>query len=86
MMFDKDTIKEKLRAGNCTVVFTKADGTERSMLCTLQENSIPHQTNTNDPIDFPKKVKQPNPDVLAVWDIEKQAWRSFRYDAIKQFV
>jgi hypothetical protein len=80
-MFDKNVIKEKLRAGNCTVVFTKADGTERSMLCTLHESAIP-------PAE-PKKtdrVKKDNDDVLAVWDIEKQSWRSFRYDAIKQFV
>jgi hypothetical protein len=78
-MFDKDVIKGKLRAGNCTVVFTKADGTERSMLCTLQENSIPVEQR-------PKgEVKKQSDDALAVWDVEKQAWRSFRYDAIKQF-
>jgi hypothetical protein len=80
MIFDKDTIKEKLRTGNCTVVFTKADGTERSMLCTLQETFIPAEQK-------PKgEVRKQNDDALAVWDIEKQAWRSFRYDAIKQFV
>lgn len=80
-MFEKDEIKQKLRAGNCTVVFTKADGTERSMLCTLKEDSIPVESR-------PKHTEagKRSEDAVAVWDIEKQAWRSFRYDAIKQFV
>jgi hypothetical protein len=29
--------------------------------------------------------KKPNPDVLAVWDVEAKGWRSFRWDSIKDF-
>lgn len=80
MIEQKDTIKEKLRSGNCTVVFKKADGTERKMLCTLQEASIPLESRPKN-----SSAKQ-SEDAIAVWDIEKQAWRSFRYDSILQFI
>lgn len=80
MIDQKDIIKEKLRNSNCTVVFKKADGTDRTMLCTLQECSIP--------VDARPKgtTTKQSDDALAVWDIEKQAWRSFRYDSITQFI
>lgn len=77
----KETIKEKLRQGSVTVEFTKADGTVRKMICTLQEHVIP-------PAE-PKKterVKKENDDVLAVWDLEAQGWRSFRFDSILSVV
>jgi hypothetical protein len=81
---DEDTkqIKDQLFQGPCLVTFIKVDGTKRIMKCTLNEQYIPHETNTNNPIDFPKKVKKENPDVLAVWDLEKEGWRSFRFDTI----
>ena len=66
------------------VEFTKVDGTVRSMPCTLSETLIPpppvHETNTDNPIDFPapKKEKKQNPDVMNVWCLDKKEWRSFR--------
>lgn len=58
------------------VQFTKSDGNIRNMVCTLQENFIwPYEKKTD-------KVKPENDQVLAVWEIEKQAWRSFRIDSI----
>lgn len=73
---DAQNIKDLLRAGPCMVQFTKVDGTKRTMKCTLNESLIP-------PTD-PDKVstKKHNPDVLAVWDLEKFGWRSFRYDTL----
>jgi hypothetical protein len=49
------------------------------MLCTLAENKIPEGKR---PIGS-GKVK--NDDALAVFDLEKLEWRSFRYDSIKSF-
>ena len=70
-------LKSVLRSGPARVVFTKRDGTDRSMFCTLQEGvAVPHDKKTD-------RVKEANPDVLAVWDIEKSAWRSFKLSAIK---
>lgn len=80
-MFDKDIIKEKLRAGNCTVVFTKKDGTVRTMLCTLKEDSIPVESRPKG-----NETVKRSDDAVAVWDLEANGWRSFRYDAITQFV
>ena len=77
---DREIMKEKLRVGNCTVVFTKSDGTERTMLCTLQESAIP--------VDARPKVQgtKQSDQALAVWDLEKQGWRSFRIDSVVSFV
>jgi hypothetical protein len=29
--------------------------------------------------------KKPNPDALAVWDVEANGWRSFRWDSLQDF-
>jgi len=78
-MIDNDAIqiKQQLKEGPCFVTFTKVDGTKRIMKCTLNDAYIPPSE--------PKKtdrVKKDNPDVLAVWDLEKDGWRSFRFDTI----
>ena len=73
----KNWIKSHLKMGRVTISFTKRDGTERVMNCTLQENVIvPHDKKT----DREKKV---NDDVLSVWDLDKKEWRSFRFDSVK---
>lgn len=75
-MIDRDFLIEKLRAGNVTVKFTKADGTERVMNCTLQPSvAIPYEKKTD-------RVKETNEDVVPVWDIDKSAWRSFKLSAL----
>jgi len=78
-MIDNDAIqiKQQLKEGPCFVTFIKVDGTKRIMKCTLNDTYIP-------PTE-PKKterVKKDNPDVLAVWDLEKDGWRSFRFDTV----
>jgi len=57
------------------IVFTKKDGTERTMKCTLMEEYLPETVGS----DKPK-----NDEVLAVYDLEKEGWRSFRWDSIKE--
>jgi hypothetical protein len=52
------------------------------MHCTLQESIIPalnvDQTTTT-------KKRMENDGVIRVWDLDKQSWRSFRWDSIKAF-
>ena len=36
-----------------------------------------HETNTDNPVDFPKE-KKVNPNTLSVWCLDKKEWRSFR--------
>jgi len=76
---DKKWFKGILREREITVIFTKKDGTERKMLCTLSENKIPKEKSPTG------SGKTQNGDALAVFDLEKEEWRSFRYDSIKSF-
>ena len=58
------------------VIFTKKNGEKRNMRCTLHENELPNTFTES-------KEKQTNPEVCVVWDLDKKAWRSFRYDSIE---
>lgn len=65
-----------LTNGIINVKFTKTDGSERLMKCTLLEGlAIPHQKKT-------ERVKKPNEDIVAVWDVENEGWRSFNYNSV----
>ena len=65
-----------LHATTATITFLKKDGTERVMNCTLMRGvAIPHEKTTD-------RTKEPNDEVCPVWDIDKQGWRSFRYDSV----
>jgi hypothetical protein len=70
-----------LKNNRCELTFTKVNGEVRVMPCTLMESEIPpvpvHETNTDNPIDFPK-VKKVNPETMSVWCLDKKEWRSFR--------
>lgn len=74
---NKETLKEKLQNGLGTVVFTKADGSERTMKCTLKADLLPVVE-----IKEGAKAKVENPEILSVWDLENAGWRSFRIDSI----
>lgn len=84
----KKWLKSHLKFGPVTVTFTKKDGTERVMECTTSPDLVPlveskvHETNTDNPVDFPK-VKKVNEDVMPVYDLESKAWKSFRWDSVK---
>lgn len=75
-----DYIRNALQNGELDVKFVKKDGTDRSMRCTLKEDLLPKKVS-----DVLPEPKTPNPDVLKVWDLEKNAWRSFRFDSIIGF-
>jgi len=83
----KKWLKSHLAFGPVTVIFNKKDGTERTMICTTNADivpQIPHETNTDNPIDFPKPKKKVSEDIMPVYDLESKAWKSFRWDSIKQ--
>lgn len=66
----KESVANLLRRNEVTITFTKKDGTERVMKCTLKEDVIvPHEKTTD-------RVKVPKEDILPVWDLEANAWRS----------
>lgn len=59
------------------MTFTKSDGTERQMKCTLKEEFIQQYEKKTE------RVRKENEDVLSVWDLDNNGWRSFRVDSIK---
>jgi len=80
MTIDKQSIKDALNSGKTTIGFVKANGEKREMLCTLRQDLIP-QTPVVEGVEITKR--KVNPDVQPVWDLEKQAWRSFRFDSVE---
>ena len=84
---DKYALKEQLQNGVVTVVFEKADGTERTMRCTLSDLYVPQvepQMLSEYDGNVPKSTRQLNDNVQPVWDIDAGGWRSFRLDSVKQ--
>jgi hypothetical protein len=83
----RDWIRSLLQKGAVTVTFTKADGTDREMRCTLNPEQLPLVTVTG-PVDGivkeSKQRKQPDEHSLRVFDLEKGEWRSFRFDRLKK--
>ena len=65
-----------LREREMTIFFTKKDGSERKMVCTLLESQIPDEK-------LPKNTGiAKNDEVCPVFDVENQDWRSFRWDSV----
>lgn len=71
-------IKELLRDGIAEIMFTKKDGTERVMKCTLKPKLIPEE-------HTPKGTgtTKENLDVVNVFDLDKIGWRSFLVDNVQ---
>ena len=82
-MLTRNEMMEMLQKSQCRVIFTKLNGEERNMICTLKDDVIPKAT--KDPITQ-KKVRDLNEEVLAVWDVNKEGWRSFRISNVVSFV
>ena len=74
----KDAIRKILTANVAIVTFEKTNGEMRKMKCTLNEKFLP-------PVDetVEKKERKKSEDSIAVWDLEKKGWRSFRYESMK---
>lgn len=72
---------EALRESVATVVFTKANGETRTMRCTLNMGMIPTEMVPN----TDGNVKKVNEEVIKVYDLDKEAWRSFRVDSVESF-
>jgi len=86
-MFDKYELKEILSNTVSTVVFTKVDGTEREMKCTLLPEYLPQKPVVEGQQLLTEALpRKENPDTLAVWDMESNGWRSFRTDSVKTVI
>jgi hypothetical protein len=77
MYYELNDILFVLQKANVEVVFTKKDGSERKMLCTLNEQFIPQEHK-------PKNTgtTKKNKDIVSVYDVKK-GWRSFNINSVK---
>jgi len=104
--FTRTDVVELLYNDVATVTFTKVDGSERVMECTLfqeilnercPETLIEITEDPDDKIGMAERskgledlppptesvTKGPNPNIVGVFDLVKNDWRSFRLDSVK---
>ena len=78
----KKWVKSCLETNICTITFTKKNGDERVMSCTLDEQHFPPIQKEAAEVG---EVRQKSIESLTVFDIDEQNWRAFRWDSIKRF-
>lgn len=79
-MFTRDGLVDMLRHNVVVVTFTKVNGEERIMTCTLLASHIPNASTQNGELLVETKTASNN---IAVWDINANGWRSFRVSNVK---
>lgn len=72
-------IKDLLKTDVVTVTFEKKDGTERVMKCTLNPTMLPTTVVTEE-----KSPRTKNENVVSVFDVENNGWRSFTLRSVKR--
>lgn len=80
----KYRLKTLLKDNILDVSFTKVDGTLRNMKCTLKPTLLPDSAFLT--ADERERSYTVSEDVLPVWDVEKNAWRSFRIDSVHDYI
>jgi hypothetical protein len=77
---------DRLHNDICTVIFTKVDGTERTMVCTLHPSRLPPVPETKED-EGEKKTRTPRPlNVISVYELgDKPGWRSFKIENVISF-
>jgi hypothetical protein len=79
MQMTKTEITEMLRKQDATVTFTKKDGTQRVMRCTLRPEALPEMITESTRTSTERRESD---STIAVWDLDLGAWRSFRLDSL----
>ncbi len=80
MEYKRDTLLRDLRESVIEVFFTKVNGEQRAMICTLKPEMLP--PSYLEEKEQEKKYHKENKDVIAAWDVQKGGWRSFRIDSV----
>jgi hypothetical protein len=79
-LFTREGLVDMLRHNIVTVTFTKVNGDERVMKCTLRSEMIPNAPTQNGELVVEQKQSSNN---VSVWDVDSQGWRSFRVASVK---
>jgi hypothetical protein len=80
MNFNRQDVLNMLNNDVLTVTFTKVNGEERVMRCTLLTEYLPGGTAA------PQLLQENTGDTISVWDTEVNAWRSFRLSSVKTII
>jgi hypothetical protein len=74
-------LRSHLKMGPMTITFIKVNGDERVMKCTTDPTYIMFK----DPAVLESRSnRKQSKDVISVYDLENNAWKSFRWDSVKQ--
>lgn len=77
MKNDHDSLRQEiidlLIGGICEVAFTKVNGEQRVMPCTLKTEFLPKRTDLTFDV-----LKENKSDAISVWCTDANAWRSFK--------
>ena len=77
----KDKTTRRMICSTSVNVVPKTAFPDKDKVETVRENRLYNvRTSFDNPVEKPKRKQ--NPDVCSVWDFEKDAWRSFKYDSI----
>ena len=79
-LFSKEGIVEALRDSVLELKFYKKDQSERVMYCTLSDEVLPETLTESNGGRSPNQ--DPEDDQVVVWDIEADAWRSFKMSSL----
>lgn len=85
MEMSKLDLIEKLFENVVIVNFTKVDGSERIMKCTLNKEYIPEKIEVESKDLLWDDRRNMSKESLSVWDIEANGWRSFRWNGLKEY-
>lgn len=71
-------LQDMLRMGPVIVTFTKKDGSERVMECTLSSSLIPEKTTVTE-----TSTRKQSTTSIAAYDLQAKGWRSFILKNVK---
>lgn len=78
----KEELVGLLSNGEVVVTFKKKDGTERVMRCTKDFKHIPEENHPKPVSEGTERKPVSNPDLIGVWDLDNNGWRSFDYKSL----
>ena len=79
-MYSYNDIHNALVGGVVNVTFTKVDGSERNMRCTLNDMYLPEEYRGKG------SVLTEGENVIRVYDLDVGGWRSFRVESVTSIV
>lgn len=80
----KENLVKVLENNVIEITFIKTTGDERVMKCTLLKRHLPKENIVK--LNVEQTNQRENENIISVWDLGKNAWRSFRVDSVIKLV